>query len=572
MAGALGSRGFVAACLVVAALLIAFARMYPIDNPDFGWHVALGRAIYENRAVPTTETFSHTAYGKPMVAHEWLSELIYYVVIRLVDVLGLRWLHVALTLLILWIAYRLLRRLSVSPALSWFGTFLFFVIAHSRFHIRPHIFDILCLLLAYGYLFLLKPALGGRQLAGIFLFTVVWANLHSGVVRFAAIVLVYLAVEALQQLTGWRKPLPDDLAGGDLRRLSLLAALVVLALVITPNHFRLFHYIAESRRINVEWSVEWQPIFRAWGTNLMAPLAVPVYGVVAAAAGIVAGLTWRRSSLSSLAVMFVLTFLPLSGIRFVDGAFAPVIFLVVELERWLAAHDTGRVGRRREALGRLARAAAPLLTLSALYPVLGPELYVPGVRLRPPGGRVLDATHLLETFDRVTARFRSEFDWNRDDFPIGAVNFLDEVNLQGRLFNTASWGGYVLFRTHTKYPVFIDGRWIDYGEDVFKASLDIEFHRSSAAALLDRYGIDVLLVPPGWSSKGNPGAARWIPVFANYSAAVFVRDTALNAGDLERCAIYYRRLGIPFDRDRGFDARAAIAANPGWARHMGVEE
>ena len=224
------------------------------------------------------------------------------------------------------------------------GSFLYFVVAHSRFHARPHVFDILFLVCVYGYLFVLKPALSGRQMIGLFAFVVVWANLHSGV---AAIVLLYLGAEALQQIAGWRKPAADDLAGGNLRRLGFLAVLVVTALVITPHHFRLFPYILQSRQINAVWSVEWRSIVGAWGTPLLGPLAIPAYWFVAVATGLIVAATFRRRSLSSLAVIVFLTILPLCGLRFVDGAFAPILLVMDEFQQWLQPVDSKKANRRR---------------------------------------------------------------------------------------------------------------------------------------------------------------------------------------------------------------------------------
>jgi len=312
--------------------------------------------------------------------------------------------------------------------------------------------------------------------------------------------------------------------------------------VITPNHVHLFRYVWESQRINAAWSVEWQSILAAWGKPWLGPLAIPTYGAVLVATALAAASTVRRVSLASLAVIAFLALIPLSAFRSVDGAFAPILFLAEQL--CVMTHA-------RRASFRFVSLAAPIVTLAAIYPVLGQELHVPGVSF--------------------SSRLRPGNDWNRDEFPVGAVTFLDAVNLRGRLYNPAQWGGYLLYRTYTKYPVFIDGRWADYGEDLFKASLAIEYHRPNAFALLDDYHIDILLVPQEWMAQGDPSPQHWIPVFENYSAALFIRDVPANAGDLEKCERYYREHSVPFDRARGFDRRAAFRANPKWAEAMDVD-
>ncbi|TSA47964.1 MAG: hypothetical protein D4R46_00320, partial [Chloroflexi bacterium] len=55
----------------------------PIADPDFWWHLRTGQLIVQTHAIPHTDPFSFTNSGKPWVAHEWLSELLMYVLYRL---------------------------------------------------------------------------------------------------------------------------------------------------------------------------------------------------------------------------------------------------------------------------------------------------------------------------------------------------------------------------------------------------------------------------------------------------------------------------------------------------------
>ena len=71
--GLQGARSTIAvraAWIVLSLLLlgVALRAAHPIANPDFGWHVALGRFMLEHASVPATEPFTHTAAGRPMVA------------------------------------------------------------------------------------------------------------------------------------------------------------------------------------------------------------------------------------------------------------------------------------------------------------------------------------------------------------------------------------------------------------------------------------------------------------------------------------------------------------------------
>jgi hypothetical protein len=72
--------------LIVVAALAAGAVIgsYQIANTSIGWHLASGRWILSERAVPRADPFSLTAAGTPWLDHEWL----FQVVAALADGLG----------------------------------------------------------------------------------------------------------------------------------------------------------------------------------------------------------------------------------------------------------------------------------------------------------------------------------------------------------------------------------------------------------------------------------------------------------------------------------------------------
>jgi hypothetical protein len=43
---------------------------------DTSWHIAAGQWMIDHREIPYSDPFSYTAFGKPWVAHEWLSEVL----------------------------------------------------------------------------------------------------------------------------------------------------------------------------------------------------------------------------------------------------------------------------------------------------------------------------------------------------------------------------------------------------------------------------------------------------------------------------------------------------------------
>jgi hypothetical protein len=172
---------------------------------------------------------------------------------------------------------------------------------------------------------------------------------------------------------------------------------------------------------------------------------------------------------------------------------------------------------------------------------------------------------------RYQQRLTRAWDFQVATFPIGAVRFMGDVDLTGKLFNQSDWGGYVLQELYTKYPIFIDGRWVEVGKDVFEASSAIDNLRPNAFDLLDKYDIDLILMPREWMPKQRIAERKWLPLFENFNAGVYVRNTPRNATNLQRAAEYYARYGVPFSSETGFGERQAVEANKTWATDFRVE-
>src|SRR5579872_5730217 len=61
------------------ALLVAWPFLAPTD-PDYWWHARTGQLIAETGRVPLVDPYSFTAVGQRWVTHEWLTELLLFVV------------------------------------------------------------------------------------------------------------------------------------------------------------------------------------------------------------------------------------------------------------------------------------------------------------------------------------------------------------------------------------------------------------------------------------------------------------------------------------------------------------
>jgi hypothetical protein len=268
---ALGLLGLL--CFAVGA-----AAIHPVSNPDFGWHVALGRWVLANGAVPATEPFSHTATGAPMVAHQWASQALYALAIDSFSVRGLRFLNGAMAAGLVVLLFHWLRRVGAAPALALLLSVIWAVITENRLQLRPHMFNLLFFLGIYGGLFVARPRLSGLQIAGFVGLAVCWINLHSGAVLLPAIVTLYAAAVTVERHLLGRPPDSTELGGGNLGRLWTLTGLLCAALLVSPNHGRTFGYILDSARINADLSLEWFSIASRQAVATHGALELACYG------------------------------------------------------------------------------------------------------------------------------------------------------------------------------------------------------------------------------------------------------------------------------------------------------
>jgi hypothetical protein len=531
--------------VMVICFGIVLSVTRPIVNGDLGWHLALGRYISEAGSIPDTEIFTHTAKGAPMVAHEWLSQVAMYQVVDAWGFLGVRWLCAALASIVVLILFAWLRRDGVPPALALLGTLAYVAIAQGRFQVRPHMFHLAIFIALYGYLFIHRPKLRPRELVGIIFATAVWLNIHSAGLIFPALVGLYVAVEFLQQLTGWRQPEPSDLGEGKMQRLAVLAIGVSVASLITPHHFQLFPYVLESFEVNTR-SSEWNPITSDSNRRAHTQYSIEAFWIVGGLTWLMALATVRRVSSSLLAVVLTLSFMPLLAQRHLSFYFAPVLFSFGELARWL----------RVKSAGRPRAVVQSAVSMAALVTVLVATT------------RVLNYPNDLDWIGRYPS---SSHNFSEQVFPIGAVHFLNRVQLESRLYHPTRWGGYIEWETHGRYPSFSDGRWITIGNRIMQDSLSIEVRGASTFSKLEEYGIDLLLVPRGWMEETILWEQGWLTLFENITAGVYLRKAPETRADLERVREYYVFEDVPFDPVLGFDEQIAYQWNRSWARRFRVQ-
>jgi hypothetical protein len=532
-----------AATLAVVGLLVLALTISPIIDYDLFLHLKTGALVLETGRVPVVDDYSALARGRPFVAHEWLSGVIFRLIERGFGDAGFRALTCLVTVVSLLMAAALhgaARSLGASPLLAVPMLAFVLVLAAARLVVRPQIFSYL---LTAVFLWLLARRQAGRR-APLWAFLplqVAWANLHGAFLLGPAIVALAAAGEWVGARLGLataamaaepppavpQGPVPPRTTGAssgpasarscESVRLAVLAAALLAACLLNPYGPRLLGFPFHLTRSGfMEEIYEWRPPFASSFAQTYMALYYALWIILGA--GVILGvllLSRRRRALPPCAVFGLLLFglllsLSLRMNRAVtDFALATFPGLAAGLS-WLL----------RDRLDRLERGAARLsVRLATIAALIGLALFFAGHGypwrpgdVRPFGFGIIGNT------------------------PVLAADYLKTNGVRGNIFNTYGTGPYLIYRLYPAIRVAMDSRNDVYGEDLYAEYKKALGDPSALRAMLDR--LDAAAVILDWVGGRNLPTARllrkvgpWIPVHFDDAAIVYMRAGG-DRGDL----------------------------------------
>ncbi|NOH04280.1 MAG: hypothetical protein HND47_21065 [Chloroflexi bacterium] len=404
------------AALFLAILLLG-SRMINLDG-DLPRHLLFGKYILENRTVPNTEPFIYPYEGRHYVSHEWLAQVVYYLVYAAVGLKGLVLLAAGLLSVTFYISYSyLVKRFSLRlPVLFLVGWGV--AITSLNWAIRPHVFSMF--LLAVWLILADELRRGGNTSIWQFpVLMILWSNLHG---VFIAGVLVLFAFAA-----GWAVDYLFDSRNADTaigKRLWLALLLSALASFLNPGGAGSWTSIlgfVNNRYLMSRMLEANAPNFQLPEMRIL--LAFMAFSIFL--------LAFKREKLSAGQGFLLAGFTAMSLVAFRNihlyGIVAPFVLaetlsetknlkLVNRLENTLAGIETRITGSFHPIFTSIALAILVLISplSSALY-----------------------------KFDPET-------------FPVKAVDWLASNPQEGRTFNDLNWGGYLELHLFPEHKAFAD--------------------------------------------------------------------------------------------------------------------
>jgi hypothetical protein len=439
--------------LVLLAILIADSNRH--TDPDLWGHIRFGQAFIASRHLIGRDPYSYSASGAPWHDYEWLAEVVMAFVYNVAGVPGLKlWKFVCTALTVIFIADS-----EAESGASFPIQLLVMILAALglvlQMQFRPQMFTFVFL----GGLVALLTRDNYRGRAPLWIavpLTALWANFHGGWVVGIATLGLYTAVVLVRDLgAGWKRGL----------RLSAITASALIASLLNPYGVDLWRAVAWAltapyKRVA---NVEWQPMFFALAQQWhQAHSGIFIY----------------------VAILALMVALAVAWALVPAGGDLPLVAVaaMMSVGAWLSVRNMGLVAVT--ASGPLARH----LDLLARKWRIGDPSRVS----RPLNQWIVFALCLVLMFKTGLLSRRLDPD---QPYPAGALAFMREHQLHGRIFNEWGWGGYLIWHVANESKVFIDGRDDTvYPSSVVHDYLLFQFDLAGAAHVLDAYPHDFVLI------------------------------------------------------------------------------
>jgi hypothetical protein len=475
--------------LITFVILILFDGGKALVDGDTLWHIAAGQHMLKSKTILTHDIFSHTAFGKSWLAHEWLSEVIMAWFHGHAGLIGTAVFFFLIAALSFWLLFQIVSR----ETDDWTAIFAVSVaLTFSMTHMlaRPHVFSWF-----FGVITLYALKKGERYYYLLPVVTALWANLHGGFILGLALQGLMISGKMLEGVFSKPRTVFSKLLVREKRPLVFLG-LSILAAGINPFGYKLYLFPFQvTSKVFSTSIMEWLPpdLQQEWQFRLFF-------------LGILFLVSLSRTRTTWTDRLFILFFFN-AALTHQRNMGIAAVFLTPYLAKALKSLTLSdlRTIRKSTDAGELQTSpiTGPLTTVilaGILILMAGPS---------HPAGRAI-----LQTLISLPAT----------NHPADAVAHLQKTRPSGKMFNKYSWGGYLIYELKASEKVFIDGRADMYGEKIFSDYQKIVSLDSEMENLLDEYDIGWVFYPTGSVLiRYLKMSGKWEENYTDEKATILVR-------------------------------------------------
>lgn len=429
--------------VILIALTFLICLKLPVD-PDMGWHLRDGQLILANKGIPDTDPFSYTMPDFPVIFHEWLTDIIMWLIYSRLGLLALSIIFAAITFL----AFLLVAR-SIPAKFEYqiLAALLGAIASIPIIGARPQMITLLGLAMIIFIFYRFKNNPQSRLIYWLPLIFLYWVNLHGGFVIGLFILGLFLGLELLRHwLSRFIKKFSITImAWRDWLKLAILTIGSAIITLVNPYGYKIYEEIYRTffnctyARQNI---MEWLPLkfFQFNAAQFIIYLILFVILLVVA---------WRKIDFSYLIITIIF-----AGLAFTSWRNVP-LFILVSIPVWVyfVKNLTGQT------LVKYMRSKWIMIILIIFLLFLGYQKYY---ELVPHTKSVVELA-------------------KKAHYPIELTQWLLDNPQEGNVFNEYNWGGFLIWQL-PEQKLFIDGRMPCWEQD------DVEIFRFHQRALMQEEG------------------------------------------------------------------------------------
>lgn len=461
-------------------LTAALSFSYVTADPDLWGHIKFGGETWNLGGVAKTDSYSYTAFGQPWVNHEWLTEVIFFLIYTAMDSTGILAFKFLLGLGVIHLMSQLYLARERNMTVYLIHFLMLIPVMASGFMTRPHLMTFLFLTLL---MVILQKYYDGSDRAILWAppLMAVWVNCHGGVLAGMGLLGVVTGVEIVRTLAK---------KGAHGKRLATVYALSLLAVMLNPYGYDLWiffiHSLGTPRHIG-----EWGPIsilsLEKWPLKIMVVLFV------------ISLFMPTRKRFWELAIIIITVVYGFKHQR--HSVMIPIVmtpYLPLQISQWFKGRDfiSGFRGLHKDF--RITAQGILLLFLAA-------QIYTLGNKFAANNFKILVEPKVYPTY---------------------AAQFMEANELNGNILTPFDWGEYIIWK-RPKSKVSVDGRFRTvYPEEVLTQSFNLANGLPAGRQLIENYPTEIILtMKREYAGKIITELPVWGKIYDDPISQIYIRKT-----------------------------------------------
>ncbi|MBQ4115278.1 hypothetical protein IJD34_07740 [bacterium] len=449
---------------ILCLLLACLAKDYDFD---LFARLIVGDHFYQTGWISYEDFLSYTP-THIWHDHEWGSSIVFYTFLKLFGPFGLILIHsIAMFFTVFFVTKTQQLQKHAYPVSLLFITIFTLFFAHLNPSIvRCHMFSFM--FFSMTLYMLEKTRLTNSNILWLFPFiTIIWNNLHGGVVSGIGMIFIYMIGAILTKKT-WRKYFYVLILSGGL-------------LTINPYGIDYITFLLSANTMARTYITEWWPVF----AQRHILYYFPTFCIIAFAILLTCTKLYKKENFNLTKIMALLVTAYLGTIH------VKLLSITLIVIASLYYNDIIRLVNK-SVIKNMQKAITIGILISMFY---------------------------IPFTDFNTPRFKNK------KFPYKEVEFLRINNIDGNILTSFGFGSYVSYKLDPKNKIFMDGRYEEvYSDREFNALMDYELINDNWDDILYNYPTQILL-----PEKINPIYSHlqkqpdWEEVYTGDAAGVFLR-------------------------------------------------